>query len=317
MNTNNLKEIAIKVMREVIIDKNPKMTIRRLQDDNAFVIYTNAYVTDETGNTYQYSILMDIITEKTKPEFFKTIKNMIKIVDNAKEYKDLQFNYSLWFYPLKIVDSNHNVIANLIKFNPISMPHKYISADDELNIMCMLCNCAEFITKHKSMFDGFFPLNRSSYKDFRYGFVRMDFQTAEDEILEKVILDDLYGYSLTDDWDTDCATLKNRTQTIYYKTECPNEICRMENDDGCLSDAVLYYTAKSSLDCDKKVYLKGEFVYFPLTFNTNSGDIFKQYIIPRVWTTTTFEKFMYLYDAKIDYIACSNCGRDLITDKSF
>lgn len=326
MNTNELREITIKVMREVIIDKNPKMTIRRLQDDNAFVIYTNFYVTDETGSNYQYSILMDIITEKTKPEFFKTIKNMIKIIDSAKEYKDLPSNHFLWFYPLKIKDSNHNIIANLIKFNPINTSIlKYISADDELNIMRMLCNCVEFITKHKSMFDGFFPLNGSSYKYFRYGFVRMDFQTAEDEILEKVILDDLYGYSLTDDWgdsltddwDTDCATLKNRTQTIHYKTECPNEICRMENDDGCLSDAVLYYTAKSSLDCDKKVYLKGEFVYFPLTFNTNSGDIFKQYIIPRVWNTTTFEKFMYLYDAKIDYIACSNCGRDLITDKPF
>lgn len=316
MNTTELREITINVMREVIIDKNPKMTIRRLQDDNAFVIYTNFYVTDETGSNYQYSILMDIITEKTKPEFFKTIKNMIKIVDNAKEYKDLQHNYTLWFYPLKIEDINHNVIANLIKFNPISMLHKYISADDEFNIMHMLCKCAEFITKQKSMFNGFFPSIRSSYKYFRYGYVRMDFQTAEDEILEKVILDDLYGYSLTDDWDTDCATLKNRTQTIYHKTECPNEICRMENDDGCLSDAVLYYTAKS-LDCDKEVYLKGEFVYFPLTFNTNSGDIFKQYIIPRVWTITTFEKFMYLYDAKIDYIACSNCGRDLITDKPF
>ena len=317
MNTNELKEITINVMREVIIDKNPQMTIRRFQDDNSFVIYTNVYVTDETGSNYQHSILMDIITEKTRPEFFKTIKNMIKIVDNAKEYKDIQSNYVLWFYPLKIEDSNHNVIANLIKFNPISMPHKYISDDDELNIMRMLCNCAEFITKHKSMFNGFFPLNRSSYKYFRYGYVRMDFQSADDEILEKVILDDLYGYSLTDDWDTDCATLKNRTQTIYYKTECPNEICRMENDDGCLTDAVLYYTAKSSLDCGKEIYLKGEFVYFPLNFNSNSSDIFKQYIIPRVWTTSTFEKFMYLYDAKIDYIACSNCGRDLITNNPF
>ena len=69
-----------------------------------------------------------------------------------------------------------------------------------------------------------------------------------------------------------------------------------------------------SLEYNKEVYLKGEFVYFPLYFNTNSGDIFKQYIIPRVWTITTFEKFMYLYDAKIDYIACNNCGRSLITD---
>lgn len=315
MNSTELREITVNVMREVIIDKNPKMTIRRLQDDNAFVIYTNACVTDETGSNYQHSILMDIITEKTRPEFFKTIKNMIKIIDNAKEYKDLPSNHTLWFYPLKIEDSNHNVIANLIKFNPINTSIlKYISADDELNIMRMLCNCAKFITTHKSMFDGFFPLNRSSYKYFRYGYVRMDFQSADDEILEKVILEDLYGYSLTDDWDTNCATLKNRTQTIHYKTECPNEICRMEDDDGCLTDAVLYYTAKSSLDCAKEIYLKGEFVYFPLTFNTNSGDIFKQYIIPRVWTTTTFEKFMYLYDAKIDYITCSNCGRDLITD---
>ena len=317
MNTNELRKITINVMKEVIIDKDSKMTIRRFQDDNAFAIYTNAYVTDEIGSTYQHSILMDIITEKTKPEFFKTIKNMIKIVDNAKECKDPQSSYAIWFYPIKIEDSDHNVIANLIKFNPISMPHKYISADDEFNIMRMLCNCAKFITTHKSMFNGFFPLNRSSYKYFRYGFVRMDFQTAEDEILEKVILEDLYGYSLTDDWDTNCATLKNKTQTIYYKTECPNEICRMEDDDDCLTDAVLYYTAKSSLEYNKEVYLKGEFVYFPLNFNSNSSDIFKQYIIPRVWTTATFEKFMYLYDAKIDYIACSNCGRDLITNKPF
>ena len=184
MNTTELREITINVMREVIIDKNPKMTIRRLQDDNAFVIYTNAYVTDEIGSTYQHSILMDIITEKTKPAFFKTIKTMIKIVDSAKEYKDLPSNHTLWFYPITIENSNHNVIANLIKFNPINAStHKYISADDEFNIMHMLCNCAEFITKHKSMFDGFFPLNRSSYKYFRYGFVRMDFQTAEDVIL--------------------------------------------------------------------------------------------------------------------------------------
>ena len=311
MNTNELKEIAIKVMREVIIDKNPKMTIRRLQDDNAFVIYTNAYVTDETGSNYQYSILMDIITEKTRPEFFKTIKNMIKIIDSAKEYKDLPSNHFLWFYPLKIKDSNHNIIANLIKFNPINTSIlKYISADDELNIMRMLCNCVEFITKHKSMFDGFFPLNGSSYKYFRYGYVRMDFQTAEDEILEKVILDDLYGYSLTDDWDTDCATLKNRTQTIYYKTECPNEICKSINVDISLIDVVLYYAAESSLVYNKELYLQGEFAFMPISFNASNRDIAKRYIIPRTWFD--FEGLMYVHDAKISDIVCNNCGKSLL-----
>ena len=38
MNTNELREITIKVMKEIIIDKNQKMTIRRIQDNKTYVI---------------------------------------------------------------------------------------------------------------------------------------------------------------------------------------------------------------------------------------------------------------------------------------
>ena len=78
MNTNELKETTIHVMSKVIVNTNPKMVIRRLQDDNAFAIYSNVDTTDRIGNTYKHTILIDIVTEKTKPEFFKTIKNIIK-----------------------------------------------------------------------------------------------------------------------------------------------------------------------------------------------------------------------------------------------
>ena len=78
MNTNELKETAINVMSKVIVNTNPKMVIRRLQDDNAFAIYSNVDITDRVNNTYKCTILIDIVTEKTKPEFFKTIKSKIK-----------------------------------------------------------------------------------------------------------------------------------------------------------------------------------------------------------------------------------------------
>ena len=67
MNTNELKETTIHVMSKVIVNTNPKMVIRRLQDDNAFTIYSNVDATDRIGNTHKHTILIDIVTEKIKP----------------------------------------------------------------------------------------------------------------------------------------------------------------------------------------------------------------------------------------------------------
>ena len=47
----------------------------------------------------------------------------------------------------------------------------------------------------------------------------------------------------------------------------------------------------------------------PISFNTSKRDIAKRYIIPITWFD--FEDTQ-IYNAKIDYIACGNCGRSLI-----
>ena len=221
MNTNELKETTIHVMSKVIVNTNPKMVIRRLQDDNAFAIYSNVDATDRIGNTHKHTILIDIVTEKTKPGFFKTIKNIIKVLEKPRRHY-----FSSLFHSVVIKDNKDNVIEKLIKFDHRTFSFKdydldadyYFDYDDEFNIIRMLYNCAEFLIEHKSMFDRFFPASKSAYSYFRYGFVLMDNQTAEDEILAKVITDDLYGYRLTYDNDTNCATFKNRTQTIGFKT---------------------------------------------------------------------------------------------------
>lgn len=310
MNTNELKEATINVMSKAIVNTAPKMVIRRLQDDNAFAIYSNVDATDRIGNTHKHTILIDIVTEKTKPGFFKTIKNIIKVIE-----KPMPHYYSSLFYSVIVKDDDDNVIEKLIKFDHRTFSLKdynlnadnYIDHDDEFNIVKMWYNCAEFLIEHKSMFDRFFPAIKSAYSYFRYGFILMGNQAAEDEILAKVITDDLFGYYY--DENTKYTKLENETQEIYYKTNCPNELCKAVNVDICLVDAVLYYAAKSSLDYNKELYLQGEFAYMPISFNTSNRDIAKRYIIPRTWFD--FEDIQ-IYNAKIDYIACGNCGRSLI-----
>ena len=310
MDANELKETTINVMSKVIVNTNPKMVIRRLQDDNAFAIYSNVDATDRIGNIDKHTILIDIVTEKTKPGFFKTIKNIIKVIEKPRPHY-----YSSLFYSVIVKDDDDNVIEKLIKFDHRAFSlkdynlnaDKYIDHDDEFNIVKMWYNCAEFLIEHRSIFDRLFPIIKSSYSYFRYGFVLMGNQAAEDEILAKVITDDLFGYCY--DENTKYTELKNETQEIYYKTKCPNKLCKAINGDLCLVDAVLYYAAKSSLDYNKELYLQGEFAYMPISFNTSNRDIAKRYIIPRTWFD--FEDTQ-IYNAKIDYIACGNCGRSLI-----
>lgn len=310
MNTTELRETTINVMSKAIVNTAPKMVIRRLQDDNAFVIYSNVDATDRIGNTHKHTILIDIVTEKTKPGFFKTIKNIIKVIEKPRPHY-----YSSLFYSVIVKDDDDNVIEKLIKFDHRTFSLKdynlnadnYIDHDDEFNIVKMWYNCAEFLIEHKSMFDRFFPAIKSAYSYFRYGFVLMGNQAAEDEILAKVITDDLFGYRYNE--NTKYTELKNETQEIYYKTNCSNELCKAINVDICLVDVVLYYVAKSSLDYNKELYLQGEFAYMPISFNTSNRDIAKRYIIPRTWFDL---EDIQIHNAKIDYIACGNCGRSLI-----
>lgn len=310
MNTNELKETTINVMSKVIVNTNPKMVIRRLQADNAFAIYSNVDTTDRIGNTHKHTILIDIVTEKTKPEFFKTIKNIIKDLENPRPHY-----YTSLFHSVIVKDDDDNVIEKLIKFDHRAFSlkvynlnvDKYIDHDDEFNIVKMWYNCAEFLIEHKSMFDRLFPASKSLYSYFRYGFLLMGNQAAEDEILAKVITDDLFGYCY--DENTKYTKLKNRTQEIYYKTKCSNELCKAINVDIRLIDVALYYAAESSLVYNKELYLQGEFAFMPISFNASNRDIAKRYIIPITWFD--FEDIQ-IYNAKIDYIACGNCGRSLI-----
>ena len=169
MSTIDSRETAIKVMRKVVADVSPKVVIRRLQNDNAFVIYSNVNNSD-TITPNQYTILIDIVTEKTKSDFFKTIKKMIRILNSDEEIKNSEsHSYVPVFYSVSVKDAKGDTIEKLIKFNSIDMVlPKGISADDEFNIVEMMYNCADYIKSHKYMLDKLYPANRSDYKYFRY-----------------------------------------------------------------------------------------------------------------------------------------------------
>ena len=314
MSTIDSRETAIKVMRKVVVDVSPKVVIRRLQNDNAFVIYTNVNDSD-TITPNQYTILIDIVTEKTKPDFFKTIKKMIRILNSDEEIKNSEsHSYVPVFYSVSVKDAKGDTIEKLIKFNSIDMVlPKGISADDEFNIVEMMYNCADYIKSHKYMLDKLYPANRSEYKYFRYSFALMNQNAANDKILEKVITEDLYGYHISyDDKLTKQGKyeLRRGDESIPYFYKCKNKLCNTLHDDDCLIDMVLYYIAKSTLPFDE-VFIKGEFIYSPLGFiEDEDSHIVERYLIPRTWFD--FEGLMYVHDAKISDIVCNNCGKSLL-----
>ena len=105
MTTTELRESFIKSMTEDIIDERPKMIIRRLQNDNAFAIYIKIKSKDESDVLRNNVILIDIITEKSEPDFFKTIKKIIKVINNDKGLTITQSNYFLaLFYNVELKD---------------------------------------------------------------------------------------------------------------------------------------------------------------------------------------------------------------------
>ena len=326
MKNTDSRETAIKVMRKVVEDVSPEVIIRRLQNDNAFVIYANMNGTDTITPT-QYTILIDIVTEKTKPDFFKTIKKMIRISDSDEEIKNLESYSDIpMFYSELKKDAKGDIIEKLIKFNSIDMEDipKYkpdkdnntddcIDSDDEFNIVHMMYNCADYIKSHKYMLDKLYPANRSEYKYFRYSFALMNQNAANDKILEKVITEDLYGYHISyDDKLTKHGKyeLRRGDESIPYFYKCKNKLCNTLHDDDCLIDMVLYYIAKSTLPFDE-VFIKGEFIYSPLGFiEDEDSHIVERYLIPRTWFD--FEGLMYVHDAKISDIVCNNCGKSLL-----
>ena len=74
MTTTELREYFIKSMTEDIINERPKMIIRRLQNDNAFAIYIKIKSKDESDVLRNNVILIDIITEKSEPDFSRQLR---------------------------------------------------------------------------------------------------------------------------------------------------------------------------------------------------------------------------------------------------
>ena len=324
MTATELREVMINVMKETIIHENPKMVIRRLQNDNAFVIYIKIKSKDEYDGIHNHIVLIDIITEKSNPGFFRTIKKIIKVINNDEEIIISKFNYLLsLFYPVEIKDKKDNVIENLIEFNQSAFyalccdtPVVYDDiasddANDEFNIVQMLHTCAKFIRDNNfnEPSSWLCHANKSPYAYFRYGLFLMDNRLADDEILHKVITDDLYGYQMTYDTENRYGKIQNESESVYYKLDCHDKSCKMLNGNiDWLHNIVLYYTAKRSKNSEHTVYLKGEFTTWSLFYNSDTCYTAKQYIIPRTWFDFEEE---YYYDIKLKNVVCDNCGRTL------
>ena len=325
MTAIEFREAMINASKETIIHENPKMVIRRLQNDNAFVIYIKVKYKDEFGDLYNYIDLIDIITEKSNPGLFRTIKKIIKVINN-EEIIISKSNYLLsLFYPVEIKDKKDNVIEKLIEFDQSTFyalccdtPVVYDDiasddANDEFNIMQMLHTCAKFIRDNNFNESSSWlchAANKSPYTYFRYGLLLMDNRIADDEVLNKVITDDLYGYQITYDTENRYGKIQNESESIYYKLKCHDESCKLLSNGNIdwLHHIALYYTAKTSKNSDRLIYLKGEYTSWDIFYNRGYCYTAKQYIIPRTWFDF---KEIYYYDIKIKNAVCDNCGRNL------
>ena len=320
MTATEFREAMINSMKETIIDEKPKMIIRRLQNDNAFVIYIKVKSKDNSGVLHNNIILIDIITEKSCPDYFKTIKKIIKAINADDEIKLSESNYFLsLFYNVEVKDKIGNVIEKFIEFDHrtfstlggIPGPNDGIDPDDEFNILQMLHVCAKTIRSNNfNEPDSWLcPPYRFQYTFFKYGLVLLDSKAADDEVLNKVITDDLYGYQITYDQNNRYGKIQNESESVYYKLDCHDKSCKMLNGNiDWLHNIVLYYTAKRSKNSEYTVYLKGEFTTWSLFYKSDSCYTAKQYIMPRTWFD--FED-MYYYDIKIKNVVCDNCGRTL------
>ena len=98
------------------IIENPKMIIRKLQNDNAFVIYIKVKYKDEFGELHNHIDPIDTITEKSNPRVFRTIKKIIENLNSDEKIKIPESKYFLsLLHPVEIRDEKNNVIEYLIE----------------------------------------------------------------------------------------------------------------------------------------------------------------------------------------------------------
>lgn len=327
------RDRMMKLMSKAIMYQNPNMVIRRLQDDQAFVIYSKAK--DEScGNPYYYYILIDVITQKTNPDYFKTINNLIRFHNDLDKGIEIPESYHLrnMFHPLFTRDNKGDILEKLIKFNHrefctigTMVVDDYTTKDDVYNLISMLHKCTDFCREHKKISN---LDNPHLYDHFKYALATVDKYASEDEVLTKAITENLYGYKINDVGraaDTGYfASISSNPDKILIKHQCPSCKDFITNP----GDFTLYYTGvllfHQAIDVDKKIvettredkyrYLKGEYVYHQINFNDPNRDkhsnaIFEKYLIPILWFD--FENVNYV-NTKLTNIRCDNCGKSLV-----
>ena len=330
------RDLNMRLMSKVIMRKNPNMVIRRLQKDKAFAIYTK--VKDEScGNPYYYYILIDIITEKINPEYFNTIKNLTRFIDDIDKGVEIPESYHLksMFQSLITRDDKDDVLEKLIKFNHneffnigTMVVDNYTTKDDVYNLIAMMYKCTDCISDYRKMAD----LNISHshiYNHFKFTSVILDEYASKDKSLVKAITEDLYGCKISD-YDLDdkyFATVFNKSGKIFIKQSCYECKDIVTN----LGSFILYYRAlaihripswkviNDDIDTIENTrdkcyrYLKGEYTpyMFKLFSNpntTHSSVVFEKYLIPIVWFN--LEKINYI-TAKLVNVRCDHCGKSL------
>lgn len=329
------RDLNMKLMNKAIMRKNPNMVIRRLQKDKAFVIYTK--VKDEfCGNPYYYYILIDIITEKINPNYFNTIKNLTRFIDDIDKGVEIPESYTLksMFQSIITRDDKDDVLEKLIKFNHSEffnigtmIVDNYTTKDDVYNLMAIMYKCTDFISDYRKKAD----LNISHshiYKHFKFTLGRLDEYASKDKILTKVITENLYGCKISDREldDKYFATVFNKSGKLLIKQSC-YECEDIVTNPGSF---ILYYLAlaihhiphwkvnNDDTDIIENIrdkcyrYLKGEYTPYTFTFNdpntTHSSVVFEKYLIPIVWFN--LEEINYI-TAKLVNVRCDHCGKSL------
>lgn len=329
METKTERDLTVKLMSGDIQDRQTKIVIRRLQDDQAFAIY-NKVKDESSGNPYYYYILIDIITQRMNPKYFDVIKRLTRIYNDFNETQILDARFLTYlFRPIYTKDDEGNVIEKLIEFNydmlsgiKVMIVDNYITEDDAFNLIEMVYKYSEFI-KYNAKIHHLNTEFDSFYTRFRFSMVTMDEHASNDEVLAKTITEDLYGYQITTSLNTrkDYSGYISRKSgdRMLIKHTCP--ICG--KDIAIPNNLVLYYKTlpifylydmKTKNDEANKspryVYLKGEHTHYRLDFKESRDTLIKtKYIIPTIWFS--FEEVNFT-KAELTHVRCDKCG-ELLT----
>ena len=331
------RDLNIKLMSKAIMRKNPNMVIRRLQKDKVFVIYTKVKDEAYAVDPYYYYILIDIITEKINPDYFNTIKNLTRFIDDIDKGVEIPESYHLksMFSSIITRDDKDDILEKLIKFNHreffnivTMVVDDYTTKDDVYNLIAMMYKCTDFISNYRKMAN-LNPSHPHMYDHFKFTLAIMDEYASKDKALVKAITENLYGCKISDRELDDkyfAAIITDYNDLLIKQScyECEDTITNPGN-------FILYYIAlaihhiphwKANNDDADIIentsdrgyrYLKGEYTPYTFTFNdpntTLNNDIFEKYLIPIVWFN--LEEINYI-NAKLADIRCDNCGKSLM-----